>query len=100
MTEIPNALKEVRLRIAGWTQIAGSGSFEESMEALEAIVALLDRGELTLDLSVQCFELGTQLSERCQLLLEAAELRITILSAATQYDDENDADPWSEVQDE
>ena len=31
------------------------------MAALEAIVALLDSGELTLDQSLDCFELGARL---------------------------------------
>ncbi len=80
--------------IAGWEITAADGSFEEAMEALEAIVTLLDQGELTLDSSVRCFELGTRLSERCQQLLEAAELRISTLSAVPQYDEERDGDPW------
>lgn len=49
------------------------------MTALEAIVALLDSGELTLDQSLDCFELGARLSNRCQRLLEQAELRIELV---------------------
>ena len=49
------------------------------MAALEAIVALLDSGELTLDQSLDCFELGARLSNRCQRLLEQAELRIELV---------------------
>jgi len=71
-----------------WGEVAESGSFEDAMDALEAIVTLLDEGDLTLDLSVRCFETGTQLSARCQALLERAELRITQLSSPpSQYDD-------------
>ena len=49
------------------------------MSALEAIVALLDGGELTLDQSLDCFELGARLSNRCQRLLEQAELRVELV---------------------
>lgn len=62
--------------IAVWQRASQEGSFEDSMEALEAIVALLDTGDLTLDQSLDCFELGARLSDRCQRLLEQAELRI------------------------
>ncbi|MGD9711129.1 MAG: exodeoxyribonuclease VII small subunit [Thermomicrobiales bacterium] len=71
-----------------WDEIALNGSFEDAMDALEAIVTLLDEGDLTLDLSVRCFETGTRLSARCQSLLEQAELRISLLSSTPQqYDD-------------
>jgi exodeoxyribonuclease VII small subunit len=49
------------------------------MGALEAIVTLLDSGDLTLDQSLECFELGARLSNRCQRLLEQAELRIELV---------------------
>lgn len=49
------------------------------MSALEAIVALLDDGGLSLDQSLDCFELGAQLSNRCQRLLEQAELRVELV---------------------
>lgn len=65
--------------IANWQSASSDGSFEESMTALEAIVALLDSGELTLDQSLDCFELGARLSNRCQRLLEQAELRIELV---------------------
>ena len=71
-----------------WGEVAENGSFEDAIDALEAIVTLLDEGDLTLDLSVRCLETGTQLGARCQLLLEQAELRISQLSSPPpQYDD-------------
>ena len=54
------------------------------MAALEAIVALLDSGELTLAQSLECFELGARLSARCQLLLEQAELRIELVQQSLE----------------
>ncbi len=88
---------QVSASLDRWEQIAGSGTFEDALDALEAIVALLDEGDLTLDLSVRCFETGTRLSERCQDLLEQAELRISILSPPSQYDEgdfQPEIDPW------
>ena len=85
-----------------WDNTAVNGSFEEALNALEAIVTLLDEGDLTLDLSVRCFETGTRLSDRCQHLLEQAELRISILSPTPQYDDVapvQRGDPWDEADD-
>jgi exodeoxyribonuclease VII small subunit len=65
--------------IAAWRSASAEGSFEDSMGALEAIVTLLDSGDLTLDQSLECFELGARLSNRCQRLLEQAELRIELV---------------------
>lgn len=64
---------------SGWQTTSNQGSFEESMNALEEIVSLLDAGELTLEESLSCFELGVRLSNRCQLLLEQAELRVEMV---------------------
>lgn len=67
-----------------WQRASVDGTFEESMSALESVVALLDTGELTLDQSVECFELGARLSHRCQQLLEQAELRIELVQRSLE----------------
>ena len=67
------------MSIANWKQTSLDGTFEESMAGLESIVALLDSGDLTLDQSLECFELGARLSDRCQRLLEQAELRVELV---------------------
>ena len=69
-----------------WRQASDGGSFEEAMSALESIVALLDGGELTLDESLTCFELGAKLSNRCQRLLEQAELRVEIVQQSLEVE--------------
>ncbi|CAN5726004.1 hypothetical protein BH24CHL4_BH24CHL4_26180 [soil metagenome] len=94
MTEQNSGYRELQDQLSGWETAALEGSFEEAMAALETIVKLLDQGNLALDDSVRCFEIGTRLSERCQQLLEAAELRITTLAPAPEYDDEGGMDPW------
>jgi len=53
--------------------------FEDRLTALEAVVERLERGELTLDESVQLFEEGVKLSNACKLELEKAEGRVQVL---------------------
>jgi len=72
--------------LATWQSASADGSFEESMAALEAIVAVLDSGDLTLDQSLDCFELGARLSNRCQRLLEQAELRVELIQQTLEPD--------------
>jgi exodeoxyribonuclease VII small subunit len=54
----------------------GGGSFEEVYAALEAAVARLEEGQMTLADSVACYELGVRLAARCEHFLDAAELRV------------------------
>ena len=56
-------------------------SFESAYEELESIVEKLESGELSLEESVTLFERGRLLSEHCQTLLDAAELRVSKLTA-------------------
>jgi exodeoxyribonuclease VII small subunit len=53
--------------------------FESALKELEDIVAAMERGDLTLEKSLQLFERGTELSRQCQQALSAAELRIKTL---------------------
>jgi exodeoxyribonuclease VII small subunit len=53
--------------------------FEEQLTALETVVERLERGELSLDESVQLFEEGVKLSTACKKELDAAEGRIQVL---------------------
>ena len=55
-------------------------SFEAAYEELEAIVAKLESGELTLEESVSLFERGRTLSDHCQSILDKAELRVNQLT--------------------
>ncbi len=56
--------------------------FEEAMTDLENIVRQLEKGELTLDESLQQFEKGIGLARLCQNILNQAEQKIEILSAS------------------
>lgn len=51
-------------------------NLEESMARLEEIVDELERGEHTLEESLEKFEEGVKLGKRCREILERAETRI------------------------
>lgn len=55
-------------------------SFEKNLEELEAIVAALEGGELSLDESLKQFEQGIRLSRACEKALADAEKKIEILT--------------------
>ena len=54
-------------------------SFEENMVSLEKVVQELENDELNLEESIKKFELGMELSKKCNEFLEDAEKRITVL---------------------
>lgn len=57
--------------------------FEESLEQLEAIVEKMERGELSLEQSLEAFEKGVKLTRNCQDTLKKAEQRVTELLKET-----------------
>ena len=61
-------------------------SFEERMQRLQEIVALLEKGELPLEESVALYKEATACSKDCRLLLEQArnDLRIVQADGTTQ----------------
>lgn len=54
-------------------------AFEELYQQLEQKVALLEKGGLSLDDSLAAYEDAVALAQKCQQMLEGAELRITRL---------------------
>ena len=54
----------------------GKNSFEDSMERLEKIVEELDKGDFSLEESLQKFEDGLKLGKACRKILDKAEVRI------------------------
>lgn len=53
--------------------------FEQSLAALEALVARMEAGELSLEESLKAFEEGIKLTRECQTRLSEAEQRVQIL---------------------
>ena len=56
-------------------------TFEQAFKELEATVARLEGGDLSLEASLALFERGRQLSARCTRLLEQAELKVTQMAS-------------------
>ena len=56
-----------------------SAGFEAQYKQLEAVVAKLEAGDLTLEESLALYEDGMKLAKACQELLRGAELRVTKL---------------------
>ena len=54
-------------------------SFEESLSKLETIVDQLEKGDLSLEESLQLFEQGVALSAACKQELDAAEGKVQML---------------------
>ena len=58
--------------------------FEQSMQALEDLVARMESGDLSLEESLAAYERGVGLYRHCQAALEQAELRVRLLSDPAQ----------------
>lgn len=54
--------------------------FETAMDELEAIVSELERGQVSLEKSIEKYARGEQLKKRCEALLKDAEMRISKIS--------------------
>lgn len=57
-------------------------SFEQSMQRLEQIVRVMERGEVSLEDSLKLFAEGTDLVRSCGKLLDEAELQVKVISAS------------------
>jgi exodeoxyribonuclease VII small subunit len=55
-------------------------SFEEAFEQLEATIAALQDGKMPLDQALQQYQEGVKLVQRCNELLQQAELTIQQLT--------------------
>lgn len=54
-------------------------NFEQSLKKLEAIVAQMERGDVSLEDSVKLFEEGSRLADQCKQQLAEAEGKVEIL---------------------
>ncbi len=53
--------------------------FEASLQQLEALVTEMEKGELSLEESLQAFETGIRLTRECQGRLSEAEQKVQLL---------------------
>jgi len=58
--------------------------FEDAISELEAIVDKLEKGELSLDESIEYFQKGIELSKYCSKKLDEVEKKISILTEDEQ----------------
>lgn len=58
--------------------------YEEAYEKLEAAVAALQDGQMSLEQALQHYEEGMKLAQYCNELLQQAELRVQQLSVDEQ----------------
>jgi exodeoxyribonuclease VII small subunit len=68
------------------TDASPVADFEQSLDALEALVEKMEQGQLSLEDSLAAYERGVGLYRRCQQALEQAELRVRLLSDPEQPD--------------
>ena len=57
-------------------------TFEASMQRLEQIVRIMERGDAPLEESLKLFQEGTELVRSCGKLLEEAELQVKMIMTA------------------
>jgi len=67
---------EVRTAVAAKKKAV---DFEQSLTALEALVADMEKGDLSLEDSLKAFEEGIQLTRECQARLAKAEQKVQLL---------------------
>lgn len=53
--------------------------FEQSLNALEALVVKMEQGDLSLEESLKAFAQGIELTRECQTRLAEAEQQVTLL---------------------
>lgn len=67
-------------------------SFEQALSKLEEITGMLQKGGLKLEEMLALFEEGAALAKLCHQRLNAAELKLTQLQAATGEESKRDGD--------
>lgn len=58
-------------------------TFEASMQRLEQIVRIMERGDAPLEESLRLFQEGTELVQNCGKLLEEAQLQVKKIMTAS-----------------
>ena len=73
--------------------------FEKSLAELEQIVERLERGDLSLEESLQQFERGVKLTKSCQSALKQAEHKVEVLLRKNSDADDPGTAPF-DIEDE
>ena len=89
---MPKPRQDTQASPAGTTEPTAVADFERSLDELEGLVQKMERGEMSLEDSLQAYERGMHLYRSCQGALEQAELRMRLMSdpldpeSATPFD--------------
>ena len=62
-------------------------AFEDALAELEALVEQMEAGDLSLEASLAAFERGVKLTRHCQASLQAAELKVKVLTESGELED-------------
>jgi exodeoxyribonuclease VII small subunit len=62
-------------------------TFEAALGELEHLVERMETGELSLEESLAAFERGVKLTRHCQAALQAAELKVKVLTESGALED-------------
>ena len=62
-------------------------NFEDSLKELESIVSKLESGDVSLELSLEQFEIGTKLYKECKEQLSVAEKKIAFLTESLKEEE-------------
>jgi exodeoxyribonuclease VII small subunit len=79
-------MAEISALIALLDEPVDQMSYEQALSQLEDIVAALESGEHSLDLSLRLFERGQLLAQICAKMLDQADLRVQQLSGENRID--------------
>jgi len=74
--------------------------FEDTLTQLETLVSRMEEGNMSLEDSLAAFETGIRLTRECQSALQAAELKVQILTNADTDSPLTDAIPFTDTQDQ
>lgn len=66
--------------------------FNKGLLELEEIVKTMESGDLSLEDSLKYFEQGVELTRQCQVALNKAEQKISVLTAEDNYQQEKPLD--------
>ena len=70
--------------------------FEQALKELEGLVERMEKGELSLEDSLQAFERGIELTRHCQTALKSAEQKVEILTREGNEDRVEPFEPESD----
>lgn len=69
------------------TPAAAPADFETALRELEALVASMESGQLTLEQSLKAYQRGSELMQYCQKTLNDAQAQVRILTETNKLED-------------